>query len=103
MSGDESVVAAVVRDALESFQNRNGPSGPTGAVSSGSLCKADLGRRIGEAGTPLSAARMGVIETGLFNADYKAACRVFHNTTQSLSSGVPYSARFQLGALRHRG
>lgn len=39
-------------------------------------------------GTPVSAARLGAIETGLFNADYRAAARAFHNAAQSIANNT---------------
>lgn len=42
----------------------------------------------GSGSTPLSAARMGNIETGVFNAFYAPAVRVFHNAAQSSTTGV---------------
>src|SRR5262245_16079260 len=39
-------------------------------------------------GTPISAARLGVIEEGILDASQAPAVRVTHNTTQSTTSGV---------------
>src|SRR6266516_3989904 len=39
-------------------------------------------------GTPVSAARLGVVEEGILDVSQAPAVRVFHNTTQSATSGV---------------
>src|SRR6266566_1841720 len=39
-------------------------------------------------GTPISAARLAVMEEGLVDASQGPAVRVTHNTTQSVTSGV---------------
>jgi hypothetical protein len=37
---------------------------------------------------PLSAARMGVIEDGIYDAHYRPAARVWHDTNQSVGNGT---------------
>jgi hypothetical protein len=41
-----------------------------------------------DAVSALSAARMGVIEQGIFDAHFQPAARVFHNTTQSITTAT---------------
>ena len=43
---------------------------------------------------PVSAARLGVIEEGILDASQAPAVRVFHNTTQSATSGVALALAF---------
>lgn len=45
-------------------------------------------------GTPLSAARLAVIEGGIFDAHYQPAVRVFHNTTQAATTAVSLALAF---------
>ena len=45
-------------------------------------------------GTPVSAARLGVIEEGILDASLAPCVRVFHNTTQSVTSGTPLALAF---------
>lgn len=39
-------------------------------------------------GTPVSAARLGVVEQGVFDAHYQPAVRVFHNAAQALTTAT---------------
>lgn len=45
-------------------------------------------------GTPTSAARFNDQESGIFNVDYRAAARVFHSASQSITSGVATALAF---------
>lgn len=45
-------------------------------------------------GTPISAARLGVLEEGILDVSQAPAVRVFHNTTQSATSGVALALAF---------
>jgi hypothetical protein len=45
-------------------------------------------------GTPTSAARLGVIEQGIFDAHYKAAARVTHNAAQSVTNATNFALAF---------
>jgi hypothetical protein len=45
-------------------------------------------------GTPISAARLGVLEEGILDVSQAPAVRVFHNTTQSATSGVGLALAF---------
>lgn len=48
----------------------------------------------GSSSTPLSAARMGVIENGLNDLSYAPAVRVTHNASQSVTSATPLVLAF---------
>lgn len=45
-------------------------------------------------GTPLSAARMGVLEEGILDTSQAPAVRVFHNASQNTTSGVSLALAF---------
>ena len=45
-------------------------------------------------GTPISAARLAVLEEGILDVSQAPAVRVFHNTTQSITSGVATALAF---------
>src|SRR5262245_15317139 len=45
-------------------------------------------------GTPISAARLGVLEEGILDVSQAPAVRAFHNTTQSITNGVTTTLAF---------
>jgi hypothetical protein len=45
-------------------------------------------------GTPVSAGRLNDIENGIFNVDYRAAARVYHNAAQSISNNTVTALAF---------
>jgi hypothetical protein len=45
-------------------------------------------------GTPVSAARLGALETGVFDAHYQPAVHVYHNATQSITNSVETALSF---------
>ena len=45
-------------------------------------------------GTPISAARLGVLEEGILDVSQSPTVRVFHNAAQSVTSGTPLALAF---------